>query len=458
MRIFACFCALTAVIPVASAFDLPPGDPEQLLRSSRVLASRVGSLPCTDQLPEAPLAVLDAVDMALCRHPQTRELWAAARNQAALLGVARATQWPSLDGRVGLTRQFARNGDYSQKTAGIDLSWLLFDSGQRSANIAASSYLLDAALATQDAGVQTIFLGALQAYYAAQAAQAAVLARQDAERAANESLAAAELRYQVGTATPADRLQAKTAASQAMLDRLRAEGEAKNAMGALSNALGLPAQQVLQLAALPAPPATKAFSLAVEQMIETAQESRPDLKAAAAQAQAANAAINAARAQGRPSISLSAGPGWQSLAGTEAHGGALGLTLKLPIFSGFDTRYRVRSAEAQAEVRTAQYDRIRQQVALEVWKAYQNLTTATQSLQATQDLLASAEQSAGVALGRYKAGVGNVLDLLTAQTALAYARVQRIQSELDWRVYRAVLAQAMGTLDYSLLQAAEGQP
>ena len=43
--------------------------------------------------------------------------------------MARATQWPSLDGRVGLTRQFARNGDYSQKTAGIDLSWLLFDSG-----------------------------------------------------------------------------------------------------------------------------------------------------------------------------------------------------------------------------------------------------------------------------------------------------------------------------------------
>ena len=91
-------------------------------------------------------------------------------------------------------------------------------------------------------------------------------------------------------------------------------------------------------------------------------------------------------------------------------------------------------------------------MALDVWKAYQSLTTATQSLQSTADLLASAEQSAKVALGRYKAGVGNVLDLLSAQSALAAARLQRIQAELDWHVFRATLAQAMGALDYTLLQ------
>ena len=74
-------------------------------------------------------------------------------------------------------------------------------------------------------------------------------------------------------------------------------------------------------------------------------------------------------------------------------------------------------------------------------------------------LVASAEQSERVALGRYKAGVGSVLDVLSAQSALASARVQRIQAEMDWNVYRASLAQAMGSLDYSLLQgAAEGKP
>jgi len=142
-----------------------------------------------------------------------------------------------------------------------------------------------------------------------------------------------------------------------------------------------------------------------------------------------------------------------------ARGGITAVAPPLPIFSGFDTTYRVRAAEAQVDVRTAQRDRLRNQVALDVWRAYQSLTTATQSLKTTLDLVASAEQSERVALGRYKAGVGTVLDLLTAQSALASARLQRIQAALDWFVFRATLAQSVGALDYTLLQpAAEGKP
>ncbi len=64
-----------------------------------------------------------------------------------------------------------------------------------------------------------------------------------------------------------------------------------------------------------------------------------------------------------------------------------------------------------------------------------------------------------VALGRYKAGVGTILDVLSAQSALASARLQRIQAQLDGNVYRATLAQSVGALDYPLLQAAaEGRP
>ena len=91
-------------------------------------------------------------------------------------------------------------------------------------------------------------------------------------------------------------------------------------------------------------------------------------------------------------------------------------------------------------------------MALDVWTAYQHLTTATQSLRTTADLLNSAEQSERVALGRYKAGVGSMLDVLNAQSALAGARQQRIQSAFNWNISRATLAQAMGSLDVGLLQ------
>ena len=140
-------------------------------------------------------------------------------------------------------------------------------------------------------------------------------------------------------------------------------------------------------------------------------------------------------------------------------GGVIGVSVNLPLFTGFDTTYRVRAAAAQVDVKAAQRDSLKNQVALDVWKSYQSLTTATQSLKTTLDLVASAEQSERVSLGRYKAGVGTVLDLLAAQSALANARLQRIQAALDWFVYRATLAQAVGALDYTLLiPATEGKP
>lgn len=429
------------------------------LRPAAILASRVGELPCADVLPERPLAAVDVLDMAICNNPQTREVWASARAQAALLGVARSTWLPSLNGKLATNRLKTDSRYDTQKSASLNMAWLAFDFGAREAAIANAQQLMLAASATQQASIQTLFLSALQAYYTAQANQAALGSAALAEKAAQTSLQAAEVRYKVGTGTPADRLQAQTAYSQARLNRIRAEGEARNALGVLATVMGFAPGQTISLVdtALPAPDST--FLRAVDLLMQQARDSRPDLKAAEWQLAAAQSNIDVARAQGRPSITFSAAPGWQETAGVATHAGTLGVAVNIPIFAGFETTYRVRAAEAQAEVKTAQRDRLRQQVALDVWKAYQSLSTATQSLQTSNDLVASAEQSERVALGRYQAGVGNVIDVLTAQVALASARLQRIQAALDWNVYRATLAQAIGALDYSLLQAvAEGKP
>ena len=454
-------CCLAAPAWAAGLADPFETDAALPLRPSPSLSARVGEAPCATEIPATPLNAIDAVDLALCNHPQTRETWAAARVQAALLGIAQSAWLPDLDARLASGRNFSEQRNENQRNAALTLSWLLFDFGQRSANTENARQLLSAAASTQNATVQTLFLAALQTYYTAQATRAAVIATGEAERAARESFAAAEARYQAGVATPADRLQAQTALSQARLNRIKAEGEARNAQGALANAMGFDAQQKIQLADIPAASLEAAFQQDIDALIAEARARRPDLQAAEAQFKAAEAGVDLARAQGRPSITLSTGPTWQELGGVATNGGNVGLTLNVPLFSGFETTYRVRSAAAQADVRAAQRDRIRSQVALDVWRAYQSLTTATESLKTTADLVASAEQSERVALGRYKAGVGTVLDLLTAQSALASARLQRIQAGLDWHVYRATLAQSVGALDYTLLQApaaAEGNP
>jgi outer membrane protein TolC len=339
------------------------------------------------------------------------------------------------------------------RSASLTLSWLLFDFGARAANLENARQLLEAASATLDSTVQTLFLTSLQSYYAAQATRAALTAAQESEKASRESFSAAEARYKVGTGTPADRLQAQTAWSQTTLNRFKIEGEVRNSLGTLAAVMGLDANQPLRLADIAEVKPDIAFEKNVDALIEEARQRRPDLKAAEAQFKAAQSNVNYTRNAGLPTLSLGAGPSWAETGNISSHGNTIGLTLSLPLFSGFSTTYKVRNAEAQADAKAAQRDQILLQVALDVWKAYQNLATANQSIRTTIDLLTSAEQSERVALGRYKAGVGNILEVLNAQTALAAARLQRVQATFDWYVYRATLAKAIGALDSGLLQA-----
>lgn len=408
--------------------------------------------PCSTAPNGAPLGVIEAVDQALCRNPQTREIWANARAQAALVGVAQAGYLPGLDGRITRSRIGGSAAEGNQQSASLTLSLLLFDFGARAANLESARQLLEAASASLDATVQTVFLATLQSYYAAQAARAALTAAQESEKASRESLAAAEVRYKVGTGTPADRLQAQTAWSQATLNRIRAEGEVRNSLGTLANGMGLDANQPLLLADIAEVAPDTAFERNVDALIEEARQRRPDLKSVEAQYKAARSNVDFTRASGMPTLTLGAGPSWQESGGLSSNSNSIGLTLSMPLFSGFSTTYKVRSAEALADSKAALRDRVRLQVALDVWKAYQSLTTANQTIRTTIDLLNSAAQSERVALGRYKAGVGSILDLLNAQTALAAARQQRVQATLDWHVYRATLAQAIGALDSGLLQ------
>jgi outer membrane protein len=408
--------------------------------------------PCAVKPLDHALNLQEVVNLALCNNPQTHVAWANSLVQAAQIGVSKSAYFPSISLNAADNHTSGTAPGINQRSVGVTFSYLLYDFGSRSANLENSRQLLAAAIATQDSTVQSVFLAAVQDYYQVQATSAALNSALESERAAKESFDAAEARYNAGSATPADKLQAQTAYSQATLNRITADGSMRNAQGTLANMLGLDANHDVQLTPANTVAIPDNFEGDVSALIDQARQHRPDLLAAAAQVKAAQAGTDAARAAGRPTISLSASSTQYNYSGINSHGSLVGINLSVPLFSGYSTTYHVRSAEAQLDVKNAQFQQVRLQVALDVWTAYQNLTTATQSLRTSADLLDSAQQSARVALGRYKAGVGSILDVLNAQSALASARLQRIQSTFNWNISRATLAQAMGSLDAGLLQ------
>lgn len=417
---------------------------------------------CAQGLPSTPLTLVDVVDQALCRNPQTREAWASARARAAEVGLARGAFLPTVDTDVVVSRSQVAGGGLpsegtTQTRAELTVSWLLYDFGARDANLEIARQVLASASATQDNAVQEVFFNALQAFYLVHTRDAALAAALNSERSSQEALRAATVRHEVGTATPSDRLQAQTAYSQAVLDRIRADGDLKGARGGLANVLALSAEQPLVLVPSLQPPPDEGYAADVGALIAEASRRRPDLLAAEAEVRAAEASIAAARASGRPTVSLFATAGLQDSGnGPVTRSGTLGVNLNVPLFSGYAPTYRTRAAEARAEAQVALRDRVRLQASLDVWRSYQALVTAIQSVRTTRDLLASAESAERVALGRYQAGVGSILDVLTAQAAHARARQQQVQATFDWNIARASLAQATGSLDLALLTSMDG--
>ncbi|HIB3374716.1 TPA: TolC family protein, partial [Pseudomonas aeruginosa] len=119
---------------------------------------------------------------------------------------------------------------------------------------------------------------------------------------------------------------------------------------------------------------------------------------------------------------------------------SIGLQLNIPLFEGFERTYQVRNALARREASEAELADTEQQVSLEVWNNYQSLSVETRSLARTRELVEQSRQSLEVVQGRYRSGVGSMIELLNALTAYASAEDQHIRALGNWQTSRLRLA------------------
>lgn len=410
--------------------------------------------PCSQKAYDKPLSLVEVTEAALCHNPQTREVYANAKVQSAQVGVARSLFFPSVTDTLSATENKNRTTNFSNATNRIVASYLLYDFGSRDANFENANQLLKAASATQNAIVQTVLLASVNAFYQVHASRAILSASIETERLSQESFKSAEAKYIAGVATPADKLQAQTSFANATLTKLRNEGTLKVAYGNLANVMGAPANINFQIADSKLDDIPELIDQDIDALIEQARLQRPDLMASEAQLNASLAKIESVKADAKPKVRIDASNQYDEnlLGQTSQNTSQLGIFLSIPLFEGYKPTYLIRSAEATAELNASKRDQLKLQISLDVWTAYQNLKTANESIAASNVLLLSAEESSRVSLGRYKEGVGNIIDTLSAQSALANAKQQKIQSVLNWNIARTTLAQSIGVLDNAMIQ------
>jgi outer membrane protein len=472
IRLATCLCVFGSVIGLGVAparAVAPPSADRESPTTGRWLPAP-GSEPQSSATcalnPSVPVPVtlLDVVGRAACASPRTQRAWAELRAQTAAVGASGSAYLPSANltasaGRASKRTTFPSDPqfdsllDVDYTSAAVNVTWILYDSGLRAANLAAARHLLNAVAASTDEALQETFLEAARTFNMARAFESALEAARSAEAASAQNAEAAGKLYGAGVGSLADKLQAETALAQAQSHRVKMEGEDLSVRGTLAMLMGLAPSTSLQLAPVDeVGDETDAASLAVEQLIADAVRTHPRLRALREQLESARSDVAAVKARGRPSIAFGASmehsdtPIAVSTQREIDRTKIIGFELSVPLFDGGERRYRTRRAEAQVGVVEADLSDAERRVGLEVWKSYHSWRTGAANRKSVEALLKSASLSVQVARGRYRAGAGSMLELLKAQSDLAAAQQQRIDAILGVQDAKLQLASSLGRL------------
>ncbi|AOJ85285.1 Fis family transcriptional regulator (plasmid) [Burkholderia sp. MSMB0856] len=467
LRLAAVVAFSMSIIPAAFGFD--PLLAERPIPPNAGSGGISGTQPCEFGALAEPLSLREAVERTLCSNPKTRQTWASVKAQAANVGVARAAYLPTLNGEWQRVRDdsevnIQNHPELSSSTSAtvnsesLSLNWVLFDFGGRKAALKNAASVFDAAVATHDATLQTVFATVAKDYYACEATQGELSAARDVERMTHETVLAAQARVNHGVAPISDALQAETQYEQAVFNLAKAEGESQVAFGTLASDMNLdPGVPISMPVVTDTDSPGKTFSESIGHLIDEVKSTHPSVLAAQAQYEASLAKVEQKRAEGLPRVSLvgkysrdnqpqSMGLGLQTYP-SNGHDAYIGVQITIPLFEGFARHYQVDEARAESERQLEVARQTEQQVALDVWNSYHALATATQNVTNSTNLVAISQQAFRASQERYQHGVGNILELMNTQAALANARERQIQALSDWHSSRIDLASKLGRLE-----------
>jgi outer membrane protein len=258
-------------------------------------------------------------------------------------------------------------------------------------------------------------------------------------------IAQEQLRAGTGVALDVTRAQSQLATTQAALiaaraDRDRAQLDIRRA---LNLSLDTPVRLADSLGTLPADETLPSEAEATQRALAN----RPDLRAAAAQLEAARRQASAIRSERLPTVSAfvdqgNIGKDLQHMLPTYD----FAVQVSLPIFDGFRREGRIEEQQAVANELDVRRRDLEAQAALEVRGAMLDLRSAREQVAATAERVRLAEQELSQARERFRAGVAGNADVITASLSLNAARTAAVDARTAYQTARVSLARAQGAL------------
>ena len=407
------------------------------------------------------LNLSEIVDIALENNTQTRIYWFQAKTYAANLGKANAAYYP----QVSVGAQVYRSktlpslgyslpipiGAYYETGFGpsAEINWLLYDFGQREAQIESAREALRAANFDYNQMIQTVVLNVNVAYYQLYAAMGNVKAAEMSLEDAQTAYKSADYKYKEGVGNKQDMLNALANAKTAEFTLESAKSAVESARAALASAMGVRVDSSLKISDKVKLPTSEDSSKKIDELIVKAMRSRQNLLASYAQLRKSMADTKAAERSFLPSIGAAASGtylGYTQDQRSEQYAMQAGFTFSWSIFEGFTRMYNLVSAKAAERAQAQNLKAAEIQIISDVWSAYHNYKSSLKQIASTRAAVKASEEAYDATRIGYENGVNSITDLLNSQSRLSLARQQQVSADSNLAVSIAKLAYATGAL------------
>ena len=333
---------------------------------------------------------------------------------------------------------------YNYFNFGASASQLIYDFGQTNGKWHAAQASRDAARDNErTVRVQTLF-GVRRAYLQARAQAELLLVAQDTVNNQEKHVTQSQGFVRAGMRPDIDLATVRTELANAKVQLVTASNNLVLARATLNQSMGLPATTRYELAEDDVAPIDGEDG-SVDELMNQALKSRPELANLANQRRAQELTVQALKGGYGPALGATAGG---TEAGTQLDNMVpnwyLGLSLTWPILQGGLTRGQVREATGTLATLTASQQAELLQIRIDVEQAQLAVIAAKSTIAAATEALTNAREQRRRAERRYETGLGSAIELGDAQGAATAAAAQEVTARFSLGTARAQLLAALG--------------
>ncbi|MEK6743045.1 MAG: TolC family protein [Nitrospirota bacterium] len=392
------------------------------------------------------LTLDQCIEITLKRNPSLTAAESTMNAAGTRVGQAQSAYYP----QVSLAGNYSKFSPYTDPTnASQDLyqgtatlTQNIFDFGKTPSQVRIQRLGHDASREDRRTVYSQVIFNVKQAYYTLLQAGKNRDVAIETVKLNQEQLDQARGFFDAGVKSKYDVTTAEVNLSNARLAQIRAENTVRIAQVTLKNTMGspdLPDFSIEDTLAFQKHPVT------FEDVIQRAYTNRPDLRSVQAKKEASRESISLARTGYYPTLTGNASiTRADSEYPPEKSGWSAGVTLTIPLFSGFLTNNQVREAKENLNVQKANEETLRQGILLDVQQAYLNLLAFEDGVAVAELTIRQAQENYDIATGRYNAGVGSPLDVTNALVVLSNAKTNHIAALANYKIAEAALQKAIG--------------